>query len=540
VGLFPPSSSGGAATSGAGVALPEVVRKRRGLGLLAGRRRLLDAVADPYITVTLLGGEEEEEGDDESSSYFPINKHRFRTLTDCRTPVWDAKCVLIGKKKKKKGGGGSGNGGIEFVVYDHDKAARGGDKEMYRLTLDASDLPSVTAVADSTWTSYSVPVTKVGGGGGDGDEDGSSPLLSFKLMVTDGSDRVVTPAMMGQMMGTHQHDDGYEYSEVVLKDRKEEDKDGSNALVQCWKKKSNTRAVLWVLGRNDCFMHPHVARKLFFQNGYDLYVLNYKLNGMCRSRGWVTDAHWNSHVPTGTFDTYLDDVKGALEVMSGGGGGGGDDGYETLLGYAHSTGGTVLLNYLMEEGDDAFDAFLFNSPFLDWGFVGGDMAEFALENSGVLAKLGMMNLDTMVGTAVTPPAIADRPLTYRNRDVVISDWSARLWSMYHFDFESRPMYSVPMTVGFAKAVTDVQEKMRALHEKSKRPITTKPFLCITSRGDDVLKAGETLSRADWIGPSRWEVELNDNGHDVFLSYDAADTTMALDMCLAWMKNRRLL
>eukprot|EP00527_Entomoneis_sp_CCMP2396_P006319 CAMPEP_0198153126 /NCGR_PEP_ID=MMETSP1443-20131203/62812_1 /TAXON_ID=186043 /ORGANISM="Entomoneis sp., Strain CCMP2396" /LENGTH=81 /DNA_ID=CAMNT_0043819359 /DNA_START=100 /DNA_END=345 /DNA_ORIENTATION=+ len=73
----------------------------------------------------------------------------------------------------------------------------------------------------------------------------------------------------------------------------------------------------------------------------------------------------------------------------------------------------------------------------------------------------------------------------------------------------------------------------------KRAITAKPFLSITSRGDDVLKASETLSRADWIGPARWEIELNDNGHDVFLSYDAADTSMAIDMTLAWMKNRRL-
>lgn len=32
--------------------------------------------------------------------------------------------------------------------------------------------------------------------------------------------------------------------------------------------------------------------------------------------------------------------------------------YETVLGYAHSTGGPVLLNYLMERGDDdLFDVF---------------------------------------------------------------------------------------------------------------------------------------------------------------------------------------
>ena len=101
-----------------------------------------------------------------------------------------------------------------------------------------------------------------------------------------------------------------------------------------------------------------------------------------------------------------------------------------------------------------------------------------------------------------------------------------------------PSPSPPKTVGFARGVTMVHTKLEALHEKH-RAVTAKPFLCITSRGDDVLKAPETLGRADWIGPGRWEIELNDNGHDVFLSYDVADTDMAIDMCLAWMKNRRL-
>ena len=34
-------------------------------------------------------------------------------------------------------------------------------------------------------------------------------------------------------------------------------------------------------------MHPHVAKALFIEKGYDLYVLNYSSNGVCRKRGWV-------------------------------------------------------------------------------------------------------------------------------------------------------------------------------------------------------------------------------------------------------------
>lgn len=319
--------------------------------------------------------------------------------------------------------------------------------------------------------------------------------------------------------------------------------DEDNALLQCWNKQSdndnntttNSKAVLWILGRNDCFMHPHVAKRLFLERGYDLYVLNYKMNGHCRKQGWVHDPHFNSHNKQGSFDVYVNDITKSLQIIAQQHGG---VAYETMLGYAHSTGGPVLLNYLMEQGDAAFDAFLFNSPFLDWGFVGGDLCEFVLEHTNVLSHLSAMDNDTKVDAAVTPEALLDTPLVYCDTEVVCSDWSARLWSLYHFEWGTRPLYKVPMTVGFAQGVTAVHRKMEKWHKKN-RVITAKPFLCITSRGDDVLKAPETLSRADWIGPGRWEIELNDNGHDVFLSYDKEDTDMAVDMCVTWMKNRRL-
>jgi hypothetical protein len=34
-------------------------------------------------------------------------------------------------------------------------------------------------------------------------------------------------------------------------------------------------------------MHPNVAKSLFTERGYDLYVLNCSATGMCRKRGWV-------------------------------------------------------------------------------------------------------------------------------------------------------------------------------------------------------------------------------------------------------------
>jgi hypothetical protein len=292
--------------------------------------------------------------------------------------------------------------------------------------------------------------------------------------------------------------------------------------------------VLFSSHRNDTFSHPHVVKKLFFENKFDLFVLNYKMNGHCRKHGWVKDAHFNSHNKYGTFDVYINDVEKSLDLISG------CRDYGTLLGYAHSTGAPLLLNYVIEKGDAAFDGFIFNSPFLDWGFVGGNAVEVVLENLGFVGKYSkLMSLDTKVGTvATTPEKIKDAPIMYLGQEIVLSDWSARLWSQYYFEWGARPLYNVPMTIGFANGVTGVHEKIQKL-SRNKNAVTSKPFVCITSRADDVLKVVETLFRADWIGPSRCELEMNYNGHDVFLSTDASDANMAIDLVAAWMKHARL-
>jgi alpha-beta hydrolase superfamily lysophospholipase len=281
-------------------------------------------------------------------------------------------------------------------------------------------------------------------------------------------------------------------------------------------------------------MHPHVAGKLFWDHGYDLYVLNYKQTGRCHKRGWVTNPYFNSHNKHGNFDVYNSDIMKSLEIVNA------SREYETLLGYGHSTGAPVLVNYIMEYGDAAFDGFIFNSPFLDWGFVGGDMVEFALKRTSFFQKLsvGYMSNNTMLGIVATPDALKDTPIRYLDHDVVLSDWSARMWSLYYFDWTCRPLYSVPMTAGFAKGVTAVHSKLEKWHLKNKRVVTSKPFFVITSRGDDVLKSPETLSRADWIGSNRCEVELDNNGHDVFLGQDKEDVDMAVDMVAVWMKNKK--
>ena len=209
--------------------------------------------------------------------------------------------------------------------------------------------------------------------------------------------------------------------------------------------------------------------------------------------------------------------------------------YDKVIGYAHSTGGPVLINYLMKKGDDKFNGFIFNSPFLDWGAdaVGSEMGEFALEHFDVLTSVTPMNNDAKLGAAKTPEELKHTPIEYIGEEIVFSAWSAKVWSQHYFDFRSRPLYEVPMTPGFAKGVTGVHNEL-AKWKEEKKYVTLKPMMCITSRADDILTAAETLARIDTVGPARCEIELRHNSHDVFLSHEESDVSMAMEMTKVWM------
>ena len=406
VGLASSNKAGG---SGGGSGGDEVALKVRRNWF--GTPRIMDAIADPYITVKTLGS------DTGSTDYFPIGKFQFPVLHNCQTPLWDSKCVLLGKKGSTEG--------ITFTFLDMNRNRK--DEVLFQFTLSREEMPNITSLKDSKWTRFSIIPPDA--------PDYQDVTLEFHIMVTDGAERIIRPEDTQSMYECIA--EGYSYEETVIPSDSstecDNDDDDDNALLQSWRHPDNPNAVLWILGRNDCFMHNHVARRLFFENGYDVFVLNYKMNGHCRKQGWVTDPHFNSHNKSGNFDVYIHDISGALQVMAD------TKDYDILLGYAHSTGGPVLLNYLMEQGDAVFDAFLFNSPFLDWGFVGGDMIEFVLENTDVLAHMSALENDTKVGTAATPEALTDTPIPYLGQDIVYSDWSARLWSLYHFDCHTSPL-----------------------------------------------------------------------------------------------------
>jgi hypothetical protein len=228
---------------------------------------------------------------------------------------------------------------------------------------------------------------------------------------------------------------------------------------------------------------------------------------------------------------YLDQVEGTLNLMK-------TKKYGKVLGYAHSTGGPVLINYLMKRGDADFDGFMFNSPFLDWSAdaVGSELEEFVIEHLDIATSANLMQNDSKLGKTETPEELKETPLKYLNEEIVLNAWSSKLWSQYYFDFRCRPLYSVPMTPGFAKGINTVHNTLLKM-QKDKKFVTLKPMVCITSRADDTLTASETLTRIDIVGPARYEIELHYNAHDVFLSEDEDDVRMAVEMARVWMDSK---
>ena len=60
--------------------------------------------------------------------------------------------------------------------------------------------------------------------------------------------------------------DSFPLEDVVLDPERD-----VGAVLQTHVRESGSKALLWVIGRNDCFMHPHAGR-VFAELGFDLFV----------------------------------------------------------------------------------------------------------------------------------------------------------------------------------------------------------------------------------------------------------------------------
>jgi len=466
---------------------------------------------EAYVVAETVGA------DTGSTEYFKVGTHQFETVDANNNDgellfSWNKKDLLIYKIE--------GTEAIKLTVKDEDPFNN--DDLLMEVTIPINELPQpgdgyVQFIRKSeTKPEYSVM---------------TEAEILFKVKVTEGSDRVSTKSDLIDSMidinGT------IDYGENVL-----ELSGGDRALLQSWRHTGGQRvdgAVLWLLGRNDCYMHPHVLKDLFLVNNeldddegprFDVYVLNWRENGLARHRGWVTDAWMTTHNKYGDFDVYLEEVGMSLQLMKELGQ------YNQTLGYAHSTGVTILLNWIIKNGDDDFNAFLFNGPFLDWGHVGGDLKEFALEHlTNFLVRINIWSNEEVIDGKETPDVYKGDPIEYLGREVVPSAFSGRYFSQYYFEWSMRILYSGTLTAGFARGATNAFGVI-----EDAAPVTSKPTLVLASLSDDVVDAEEMEElSASMISRDRTFVGLPYSSHDVFLSGDEDDTREAIAVAREWIK-----
>jgi alpha-beta hydrolase superfamily lysophospholipase len=329
--------------------------------------------------------------------------------------------------------------------------------------------------------------------------------LVFRVKVSD--DFFVTPQDMKEL---YADTDEIEYREHVL-----DLKNGDHALAQAWRHKNSTnkKAALWVIGRGDGFTHAHVAKELFLGKGVDLYVVNWRNNGRNLNRGFIDNPHHNSHNPVGDVDVYNEEVGLTMDLIK-------DSGpYETVLGYAHSTGGAILLNYVIAKGDDQFDAFLFNSPFLDWAHA-GFFGELALHHVPRLLK----NSSNYIDPGKTPDDLKATPIMYLGKEIIAQTWGCQsIHSIYYSEWADRNKYEAALTVGFIRACNSAFKKINC----HKGPIISKPILVMTSLSDDVLDASEVTALSKHANEDRQIIQYRYNAHDVFESSDPEDSMAAI-------------
>jgi len=448
-----------------------------------------DWPSDPYVLAELVPSSAGEPAatDEQAASRVAFEKtlgtFKSRAVADAVNPDWDVIDVLLYKRAVSYT--------LRVAVVDKDGGIFSGGAD--DVLLDTTvELPAAHSTA---WTSHTLSFSNGG-------------TLSFRCRTSAAEDKIVSKADVA----------AFPLEEVVL-----DPSSPVGGALQTRVEEANTKAVFWVLGRNDVFMHPHLG-KLFASMGFDIYILNYLNTGICRRLGRMESGNpmLNSHVgPGASFDAVNAEVDAALAHIAGAG-----KQYAKMLCYAHSTGGTIMLNWLLEaraKGVTApFDGYALNSPNMDWGWVGGDVAEAVLEHAVTkLVSWGVKDSDWTV-----PQGLLGKPNT----------WCFKLWSQVEYDPTAKPLYRTPLTAGFVKACTDVYERVDACYKDAKQPpITDKPFLVMTSRGDDVLVAEETVSSAEKIGPRRTVIEMSNGRHDVMLSSEPPVVNAALQYLRAWME-----
>jgi len=251
-------------------------------------------------------------------------------------------------------------------------------------------------------------------------------------------------------------------------------------------------------------MHPHVLQ-LFLDNDFDLYTLDSRRCGRCIK--YLDDPRMSHH--SDDFDEYFEEFDLALNFMKA------QKDYTKVVGYTHSTGAPMLVNYIMKNGDDAFSAFIMNGPFLDWGH---GAPEAVLDN----AAAHLLHVARYFGE--------ENPVFEASTG--ISTFKSKIWLNYRQSFDARPLVAAHVTVGWCAAVSAVHSE---LGRRAGTGVTTKPTFVISSKADTVLEHEESVVHASYVNKNPVIHQLTHNSHDVTLSVTSEYNEEALKVIDGFLK-----
>jgi len=181
----------------------------------------------------------------------------------------------------------------------------------------------------------------------------------------------------------------------------------------------------------------------------------------------------------------------------------------------------MLLNYVMKNGDKDFSSFIMNGPFLDWGAAFNDLGEHAVE------KLSAPLLKFAEHFGFENPVFSEGK--------GISTFGLKLWLLYRWSLNSRPLEANSVTVGWAAAVSKVQKELKLLSKERESGLTTKPTFVVSSKADAVLEHDESIAHSTWVNKACVIKELQHQSHDVTLSLTKDLTDEALQIIKVFLK-----
>jgi len=263
--------------------------------------------------------------------------------------------------------------------------------------------------------------------------------------------------------------------------------------------KPTPRAVLYLHGYNDYFFQTHVA-DFFVERGFDFYALD------LRKYGRSLQPHQTANFVRSLAE-YFPELDAAARIVRA------DDGHDTLLLFAHSTGGLIgSLWAHARSHSGVVDGLILNSPFFD------------LNAPWVMRRPMAATVGQLAGRMPYRPLPLKGGVSLYGRSL-----HREFEGEWDYDLGWKPVISFPVRLGWLSAVRLGQQRLRAGLEVS-APIlvahSDASFRSVTwddaaHEADTVLNVAHIARWAPALGRHVTVVRIEGGKHDLTLSREPA-------------------